>query len=438
VAVIPETRFAIVGDDRVAYQVFGEGPLDLVLMLGSSVAIDCLWEYAPAAEMLNRLASFCRVIVSDRRGSGASDALPIEGLASWEYWADDTNYEPDIFLRDRQTGTTERVDVTNDGSQLFDGSGTNAFVSDDGRFVSFQTSSPELVPPRDEGAFVRDRTAGTTTEVSVLPDGSLSTYAIVTGMSSDGRYVAFLGVEPTGSVNTLYVHDLQTNTTKLVASSLSGNSWSPISDNGQIAFVSADSTLVPGDTNGYPDVFVEDIATGAIDRVNLTPSGDQESGNTIGPGNTNAARVEISRDGRYVEFWSASANMGVATNDSAVFLRDRVAGTTELASVLPFSSATCNSREEGGISNDGRYVTFSVLCEDAQSNVTYMGTFVRDRVLGTTTQADTLSDGTLTNGHSATGLMSADGTSVAFESDATNLVTNDTNNNYDIFMHRIG
>jgi class 3 adenylate cyclase len=89
-AVIPETRFAIVGDDRVAYQVFGAGPLDLVLMLGSSVAIDCLWEYAPMAEMLNRLASFCRVIVFDRRGSGASDALPIDGLASWEYWADDT------------------------------------------------------------------------------------------------------------------------------------------------------------------------------------------------------------------------------------------------------------------------------------------------------------------------------------------------------------
>jgi class 3 adenylate cyclase len=101
VAVIPETRFAIVGDDRVAYQVFGEGPLDLVLMLGSSVAIDCLWEYAPAAEMLNRLASFCRVIVSDRRGSGASDALPIEGLASWEYWADDTTVVMDAVGSER-------------------------------------------------------------------------------------------------------------------------------------------------------------------------------------------------------------------------------------------------------------------------------------------------------------------------------------------------
>jgi class 3 adenylate cyclase len=90
VAVIPETRFAIVGDDRVAYQVFGEGSLDLVLMLGYGVAIDCLWEYAPMAEMLNRLASFCRVVVFDRRGSGGSDPLPIDGLASWEYWAEDT------------------------------------------------------------------------------------------------------------------------------------------------------------------------------------------------------------------------------------------------------------------------------------------------------------------------------------------------------------
>jgi class 3 adenylate cyclase len=90
VALNPETRFTIVGDDRVAYQVFGEGPLDLVLMLGSSSAIDCLWEYAPMAEMLSRLASFCRVIVFDRRGAGASDALPSDGLANWEHWADDT------------------------------------------------------------------------------------------------------------------------------------------------------------------------------------------------------------------------------------------------------------------------------------------------------------------------------------------------------------
>jgi class 3 adenylate cyclase len=89
VAVIPDTRFANVGDDRVAYQVFGEGPLDLVMMLGSSTAIDCLWDYAPVADLLNRLASFCRVMVFDRRGSGGSDPLPIDGLASWEYWADD-------------------------------------------------------------------------------------------------------------------------------------------------------------------------------------------------------------------------------------------------------------------------------------------------------------------------------------------------------------
>jgi class 3 adenylate cyclase/pimeloyl-ACP methyl ester carboxylesterase len=89
VAGIPETRFAKIGDDRIAYQVFGEGPLDLVVMMGRSYAIDCLWEYAPLAEFLTRLASFSRVIVFDPRGSGASDALPIDGLASWEYWADD-------------------------------------------------------------------------------------------------------------------------------------------------------------------------------------------------------------------------------------------------------------------------------------------------------------------------------------------------------------
>jgi class 3 adenylate cyclase len=85
----PETKFARVGDDRIAYQVFGDGPVDLMYCGGSSEPIDWRWEYPPCARFLERLASFSRMIAFDRRGTGASDAAPVEGAASWEIWAED-------------------------------------------------------------------------------------------------------------------------------------------------------------------------------------------------------------------------------------------------------------------------------------------------------------------------------------------------------------
>src|SRR5947209_8822596 len=58
-------------------------------MPGSGQVIDTLWEFPPSAAFLRRLASFSRLISFDRRGTGASDAAPVEGLASWEMWAED-------------------------------------------------------------------------------------------------------------------------------------------------------------------------------------------------------------------------------------------------------------------------------------------------------------------------------------------------------------
>jgi hypothetical protein len=349
---------------------------------------------------------------------------------------DDTNYVPDLFVRDRTTGVTERVDVTNDGSELVNGAG-RPFMSADGRYVLFQTDSPELARPGTVETFIRDRTAETTTRVDLaLPDGSHPSAATVTGMSPDGRLVAFFTQNPATLTNDVYLYDLTTNTTKWIAPSLSGWYWTPMTDNGEIAFVSSSSTLVPGDTNNYSDIFVENIATGAIDRVNLTSSGAQESGNTWGPPGSNAAKIAISRDGRYVAFWSASANMGVAPKNSAVFLRDRVAGTTERASVLPYSYPYCYSQNEG-VSNDGRYVSFSVLCENAQTTAQVVNTSFRDRLLGTTTQVDALPDGTPANAFSGDSVMSADGKWVAYDSGATNLVPGDTNQMMDVFIRKI-
>src|SRR4051812_33990823 len=72
----PETRYAKSGDVHIAYQVFGEGELDLVLVPGYTSHVELVWEHEPAARGLEALASFARVITFDRRGAGLSDPVP--------------------------------------------------------------------------------------------------------------------------------------------------------------------------------------------------------------------------------------------------------------------------------------------------------------------------------------------------------------------------
>lgn len=84
----PETRFTKLGDDRIAYQVVGEGPVDLLFVSPGGASVDLLWEWPPCASFLRRLASFSRLIVFDRRGWGASDRVSNESLPVWEHWAD--------------------------------------------------------------------------------------------------------------------------------------------------------------------------------------------------------------------------------------------------------------------------------------------------------------------------------------------------------------
>jgi pimeloyl-ACP methyl ester carboxylesterase len=86
---LPETRYVQVGGDRLAYQVLGQGPPDLVLTMGAFSHVDMVWEDAKMALFLRRLASFCRVLRFDRRGTGASDPLPQGPLPPWEAYAEE-------------------------------------------------------------------------------------------------------------------------------------------------------------------------------------------------------------------------------------------------------------------------------------------------------------------------------------------------------------
>lgn len=85
----PETRYASAPDGLIADQVIGDGPRDLVYLSGATSHVDVRWESRYYAQFQERLASFSRLILFDRRGVGASDPVAIQSLPTWEEWADD-------------------------------------------------------------------------------------------------------------------------------------------------------------------------------------------------------------------------------------------------------------------------------------------------------------------------------------------------------------
>jgi len=86
---VPETQFAWSGEDRVAFQVFGEGDVDLLFTSASGDAMDLRWYWPPYVDFLRRVGTQARVIMFDRRGMGSSDRASGEPLPGWEQWADD-------------------------------------------------------------------------------------------------------------------------------------------------------------------------------------------------------------------------------------------------------------------------------------------------------------------------------------------------------------
>ncbi len=206
--------------------------------------------------------------------------------------------------------------------------------------------------------------------------------------------------------------------------------WPALSADGNVvAFESLASNLVPGDTNGFRDVFVYDRVAGATERVSVATDGSEAAaGSSFGAG--------ISADGRFVGFTSYGLNFGLGTAANVVLVRDRQNAVTEHVSVASDGSFGGDGSTFFAMSGDGRFVVFAtrspVLVSD-DTNDAY-DVFVRDRATSTTERVSLASDGSEGNGESSTAAISADGRFVAFYSKATNLVANDDNGLSDIFL----
>ncbi|MEP6987284.1 MAG: hypothetical protein ABI970_16895, partial [Chloroflexota bacterium] len=360
---------------------------------------------------------------------------------------DDTNNFADIFVRDRQTGSTERISVSSGGIEG-NADGYASVISSDGRYVTFLSNASNLVPNDTNNvadAFVRDRQTGSTERISVSSMGIQGNGdSHPSALSADGRYVAFYSYASdlvsgdTNNVRDNFVRDRQTGSTERVSLSstgIEGNaaSYTPTlsADGRYVAFSSSASNLISGDSNNVDDIFVRDRQTGSTERISVSSMGTQGNGRSYG--------TALSADGRYVAFGSAASNLapGDTNNADDVFVRDRQTGSTERVSLSPTVTTGNATSAMSALSADGRYVAFlsyaSNLVPGDSNNMADI--FVRDRQTGTTERVSVSSSGLQANNISTSPGISADGRYVVFDSNASNLVPGDTNNKTDIFVH---
>lgn len=330
----------------------------------------------------------------------------------------DTNNAGDVFVRDRRTGTTERVSLSSAGAQGGEESfGTS--ITPDGRYVAFASRAPNLVPGDTNGqtdAFIRDRRTGTTTRISVSARGTQgNSESTFPRLSADGRHVAFpswaTNLIPGDTTAGVFVRGLDSGTLERVSATGTGATIS--GDGRYVAFDTYASNEVPGDTNTSGDVFVRDRQTRTTTRISVASNGAQAD--------NDSGTAAMTPDGRYVAFDSLASNLvpGDAPGPRAVFVRDRQTGATSRIAV----------GTNPALSADGRYIAF----QDRPVDGEHTQVFVRDRQTGTTTRISVATDGTPANGLSYQAALSADGRQVAFHSAATNLIPADTNNTGDIF-----
>jgi hypothetical protein len=283
--------------------------------------------------------------------------------------AGDTNGVADVFVRDAQSNTTSRVSVATGGTQATGGASTNAAVSADGRYVVFESSATNLVAGDTNGVadvFVRDTQSNTTSRVSVATGGVQATGGASTNaaVSADGRYVVFessatnLVSGDTNGVADVFVRDTQSNTTSRVSVATGGaqatggaSTNAAVSGNGRyVAFQSAATNLVAGDTNAATDVFVRDLTGAQTSRASVSSAGAQATGTSL--------NASISNDGRRVAFESTAANLIAGDTNIVrdVFVRDRTGGLTSRVSEGSFRAQGNGPSSNPSISSDGKYV----------------------------------------------------------------------------------
>lgn len=373
---------------------------------------------------------------------------------------DDTNGGEDVFVYNHNTETIERVSINSDEEETLpdtedETDSSEPSISADGRYVAFVSKGVNLVPSDTNDVidvFVRDRDLGTTERVSIATGGTQANASSNSAViSPDGRYVAFISSatnlvgSDTNGVSDVFVHDRNTDTTERVSVSSAetqadGASSNMINgafslDNRYLTFSSSASNLVAGDSNSLDDVFVRDLVAGTTERVSLSSEGE-EIDNSV-------SAASISGDGRYVTFTSASTVLIEGdTNDSEdVYVYDRQTDVIERVSISSSGDEGNGNSVYSTLSNDGRYVSFSSTATNLVSGDTngFADIFLHDRDLGITERISmtALEQQGDNDSYSTPTIVTSNGRYAVFSSTATNFVVDDDNDLGDSFLVKI-
>lgn len=348
----------------------------------------------------------------------------------------DSNSLPDIFVHDRLSGLTERVSLSSQGAQA-EAASYAPSISGDGRYVAFYSAAGNLVDGDDNllyDVFVRDRQAGSTRRLS-LGQGGSDGNGISPSISADGRFVAFISTarlssRDHNSTPDVYLHDLHTGATEWVTDSGEpqpypnpySDPWNPV--------VSAAGDFVAFTSEFWPvaGLVLRDRQAGRLEPLQVSCPPEL---------NWDCAWLRarsISDDGRFVAFYNEVGGLGV-------YVYDRLTGQTENPGVGLDGGWEAGKSSAAAGSGDMRYVAFdsfssNLVYGDANNQ---RDVFVRDRLRFQTSLVSLSSAGLPGNAASYAPAISTRGRFVAFISQADNLVPGDSNHQPDIFVRdRIG
>lgn len=278
----------------------------------------------------------------------------------------DTNRVGDVFVHDRQTGTTRRVSVASDGTQA-NGASDEPTIAAGGRHVVFTSTATNLAAGATgthRKVFVHDLETGATVEASVSEAGRSGTRdSTGAAVSADGRFVAFRSLARElvagatwDNYHAAYVRDLATGTTRRLDSGFVQGPVHISADGRFVSFVDERDDIVPGDTNGAEDVFRWDLATDEVIRVDVASDGTESDG----PSSIVPHGAPLSADGRFVLFGSAATNLtpGDGNGRTDIFRHDAVEGTTVRVNPDGVHDNLTAASYVGGISADGATAVF--------------------------------------------------------------------------------
>jgi hypothetical protein len=355
-------------------------------------------------------------------------------------WVDGDTYNGDrVVAVDLDTGTVEVVSATAQGVIM---RGEAPAVSADGRYVAFLTYGSPLGPNWQVAR--KDRRTGEL----VLASANAAGQAAVSGtgddtvsISADGRYVAFdtaatnFGL-PSGSSNEIFVKDMVTGQVKMASVKSDGGAGGQctlaphaLSDDGRyLAFVCG-SAVLPGAGSGQ--VYVRDLFQNGTELVS-------RAGSSGAPATSFSYRPAISPDGRYVTFQSRCyGGLGYAgadcTSNSGLYLRDRLAQAT-LAIPRPAAIAA-NGYDSCTTSAVSSLATVLLACPLAAGAVSYSQVFLHVPGAGAPSLLSTNAGSQPGNEASGASLaVNGSGLSMVFESRASDIDPDDTNDASDVFI----